>query len=44
MQEEVELAFCDLVIWLSSVIDLDPGSARDPYLAYENEISQEIVQ
>lgn len=42
-REEVELAFCDLVIWLSSVIDLDPDSARDPYLAYENEISRVIA-
>lgn len=43
-REEVELAFCDLVIWLSSVIELDPDSARDPYLAYENEICQILVR
>ncbi|WLE59534.1 hypothetical protein GIY62_02250 [Burkholderia plantarii] len=37
-QEKVELAFRDLVIWLSSVIDINPSMARDPYQPYGLEI------
>lgn len=33
-REKVELAFRDLVIWLSSVIDINPSMARDPYQPY----------
>lgn len=43
-REDVEVAFRDLVIWLSNVIDLDPASARDPYLAYEDEIYQVVAR
>lgn len=42
-REDVEVAFRDLVIWLSNVIDLESASARDPYLAYENEIHQVLA-
>lgn len=37
-REKVELAFRDLVIWLSAVIDINPSMARDPYQPYGNEI------
>ncbi|WP_254459736.1 hypothetical protein [Xanthomonas sacchari] len=37
-REKVELAFRDLVIWLSSVIDINPAMARDPYQPYGLEI------
>lgn len=37
-REKVELAFRDLVIWLSSVIDINPSMARDPYQPYGLEI------
>ncbi|WP_407351144.1 hypothetical protein [Luteimonas sp. R10] len=36
--ENVELAFRDLIIWLSAVIDISPPMARDPYQAYGKEI------
>ena len=35
---KVEGAFGALVIWLSEVIELAPGAARRPYLAYEEEL------
>ncbi|QYR53194.1 hypothetical protein [Lysobacter soyae] len=37
-RENVELAFRDLVIWLSAVIDINPSMARDPYQPYGSEI------
>ncbi|TCS35622.1 hypothetical protein EDC30_11091 [Paucimonas lemoignei] len=37
-REKVELAFRDLVIWLSSVINLNPAGARDPYIPYGDEL------
>lgn len=37
-REKVELAFRDLVIWLSFVIDINPSMARDPYQPYGLEI------
>lgn len=37
-REKVELAFRDLVVWLSAVIDFNPSMARDPYQPYEREI------
>ena len=37
-KEKVELAFRDLVIWMSDLIDLDPTEANNPYLAYEDEL------
>ena len=37
-REKVELAFRDLVIWLSAVIDANPSMARDPYQPYGGEI------
>jgi hypothetical protein len=37
-REKVELAFRDLVIWLSDLINTDPDSAKNPYLAYEDEL------
>jgi hypothetical protein len=36
--EKVELAFRDLIVWLSAVIDINPAMARDPYQPYRNEI------
>lgn len=37
-REKVELAFRDLVTWLSSVIDINPSMARNPYQPYGLEI------
>lgn len=37
-QEKVELAFRDLIIWLCSIIDINPSMARDPYQPYGLEI------
>ncbi|WP_355506393.1 hypothetical protein [Xanthomonas cannabis] len=37
-REKVELAFRDLVIWLSAVIDISPSMARGPYKPYEDEM------
>ena len=37
-RERVELAFRDLVVWLSAVIDISPSMARDPYQPYGAEI------
>lgn len=37
-REKVELAFRDLVLWLSAVIDISPSMARDPYQPYEGEL------
>lgn len=38
-REKVELAFRDLVVWLSAIIDINPSMARDPYQPYEGELS-----
>lgn len=35
-REKVELAFRDLIVWLSAVIDISPSMARDPYKPYED--------
>lgn len=35
-KEKVELAFRDLVIWLSVVINISPEMARDPYQPYSD--------
>jgi hypothetical protein len=37
-REKVETAFRDLVLWLTSVIEISPAHARRPYLAYEQEL------
>jgi hypothetical protein len=37
-REKVELAFRDLILWLSAVIDISPSMARDPYQPYESEL------
>lgn len=37
-REKIELAFRDLIIWLSSVVDINPSMARDPYQPYQLEI------
>ena len=34
-KENVELAFRDLVIWLSAVMNINPEMARDPYKPYD---------
>lgn len=38
-REKVELAFRDLIVWLSAVIDISPSMARDPYQPYEGELN-----
>ena len=37
-RSKVELAFRDLVVWFSELINIDPGSGRNPYLAYQDEL------
>ena len=37
-RDKVELAFRDLIVWLSTVIDISPSMARDPYEPYGVEI------
>lgn len=37
-RETVELAFRDLILWLSAVIDINPSMARNPYQPYEGEL------
>ncbi|MBN9342581.1 MAG: hypothetical protein J0H52_21300, partial [Comamonadaceae bacterium] len=37
-RDKVELAFRDLILWLSNVIDLNPAMARDPYAPYSDEV------
>jgi len=37
-REKVELAFRDLILWLSTVININPAMARDPYLPYSGEV------
>jgi len=37
-QEMVELAFRDLILWLSAVIEISPSMARNPYQPYEGEL------
>ncbi|WP_143136081.1 hypothetical protein [Burkholderia ubonensis] len=38
-REKVEIAFRDLVIWLSNLIEINPAEAVKPYLAYGGAIS-----
>lgn len=37
--KKVELAFRDLIVWLSAVIDINPAMARDPYQPYGGELN-----
>lgn len=37
-RDKVELAFRDLILWLSNVINLNPAMARDPYAPYSGEV------
>lgn len=39
-REKVELAFRDLIIWLSKVVDINPAMSRDPYQPYMGEIKR----
>ena len=38
-KNKVELAFRDLIIWLSAVINIKPEMARDPYQPYADELN-----
>lgn len=37
-RQKVESSFRDLVVWLSSVIEISPDASRRPYLAYNDEL------
>jgi len=37
-RNKVELAFRDLIVWLSAVININPSMARDPYQPYGEEV------
>ena len=37
-KSDIESAFCELMIWISELVELSPSKARRPYLAYEDEI------
>lgn len=39
-REKTVGAFRDLVVWLSTVININPSLARAPYLAYEKELAK----
>lgn len=39
-QEKIELAFRDLIIWLRSVLEINPSMARDPYRPYGLDIDE----
>lgn len=38
-RQNVELAFRDLIMWLSAVININPEMARDPYQPYGEEVA-----
>ncbi len=38
-RQKLDLAFRDLVVWLTDLINIDPTAAIDSYLAYEQELS-----